>query len=72
MFSGVWMALIMAGVRNSPATVSTIERMRPDRSVVDTAVLSFPNCFAPKSWEMTTAQPILLPTATAMKIIVIG
>ena len=28
--------------------------------------------FAPKSWEMTTAQPMLLPTATAIKIMVMG
>ena len=42
------------------------------RSVVEIAVFISLYHFAPKYWEISTEQPILLPTAIAMKIIVIG
>lgn len=41
-------------------------------NAVETAVFISPNRLAPKSWEITTDAPILLPIATAINIIVIG
>ena len=39
---------------------------------VDTAVFMRAVSFAPNNWLMMTEQPVLLPSATAMKIIVMG
>ena len=39
---------------------------------VDTAVFIRAVSFAPNNWLMMTEQPVLLPSATAMKIIVMG
>jgi len=58
-------ALADAGLTEADITLLEI-------SVVYTAVFNSPYLFAPNSWEMTTAHPMLLPTATAIKIIVMG
>ncbi len=63
---------IITGVVTSPTIVSRAASTNPVINVVETAVFSFSWALAPKSWEMTTEQPILLPTATAIKIMVIG
>ena len=55
-----------------PTAVSTADSASEARSVVEIAVFISLYHFAPKYWEISTEQPILLPTAIAMKIIVIG
>lgn len=55
-----------------PTSVRTTLTAMQAQKMVQIAVLSALYFFAPNRRETTTAQPILLPTATAMKIIVMG
>jgi len=52
--------------------VEDMESAKETINVVEIAVFICLYSFAPKYWEMTTEQPILLPTAMAINIIVIG
>lgn len=72
MSSGVLSICISAGVPANPSTVSTSESTRDAIIVVDTAVFIALKSLAPNRREITTEQPTLLPTAMAMRIIVMG
>ena len=72
MFSGVLIRRMIGVVAATPTTASTDEITAEAISDVKIAVLTLPIFFAPNSWEITTEQPILLPKATAIKIIVTG
>jgi hypothetical protein len=57
---------------NRPTIVKTTDRTKEAISVVDIAVFMWRYFFAPKSCEITTEHPTLLPIAMDIKIIVIG
>ena len=59
------------GIGENIGRGTTLTAMQAQK-MVQIAVLSALYFFAPNRRETTTAQPILLPTATAMKIIVMG
>ena len=63
----------ISGSQNrKPPAVSSAESARMAITEVDTAVFMRAVSFAPNNWLMMTEQPVLLPSATAMKIMVIG
>ena len=43
-----------------------------DSRAVEIAVFIFSNCLAPKSWEITTEQPMPVPIATITNSIVMA
>ena len=66
------MAESICSAERRPRMVMQMPAAAQVRKIVQTAVFSCPYSFAPNNLETTTAQPILLPTATDMKIMVMG
>lgn len=72
MLSGVCTHCMKTPLKSTPTTVSTAESTVPEMSAVEMQVLVIGMLPAPKCLLMTTEQPIWQPTATAMKIMVMG
>ena len=71
-FSGVLSISSMLLLYKSPAAVRIRLSTAIETTAVLTAVFITPYFFAPKLCDIITELPILLPTATAIKIITIG
>ncbi len=72
MFAGVFSAVIIGSQNISPPNVRTAAKARVVIIDVDTAVFMRTCSFAPKSWDMTTAQPPFMPLAIWINSIVTG
>ena len=66
MFSGVLSSRSRGPQKISPSAVRARARAAVEMREVLTAVFIRSMRLAPKSWEMTTLHPMLIPSATAM------
>ena len=70
MFSGVLSAVSIGTLKALPSRLNIIEKTSIENNAVSMAVLSCSIFLAPKSCEITTEQPIPVPTATITKSMV--